>query len=108
MGQAEIEDFHSAIAGQKDIFRLEIAMDDAFGVGGGEAVGDGRCYINSLAPGDRPFVQASAEAFAFKQFGDRVGDAVVRAVVVNRQDVWMREGGDGASFALESRLQAGV
>ena len=38
--QAEVEDLDLAVAGQEQVVRLEVAMDDAFVVGGGQALGD--------------------------------------------------------------------
>ena len=39
-GEAEVEDFGEAAVGEHDVGGLEVAMKDAEGVGGGEAVGN--------------------------------------------------------------------
>ena len=36
LGQAEVEDLHEAVAGEEDVLRLEIAVDDPLLVSGGE------------------------------------------------------------------------
>src|SRR5256885_9945794 len=38
--EAEVEDLHEAVAGHEDVFRLQIAMDDAAAVGGGQTGGE--------------------------------------------------------------------
>ena len=38
-GEAEVENFYAALAGDHDVFGLEVAVDDAGGVGSGESVG---------------------------------------------------------------------
>ena len=54
-GQAEIEDLHAAVGGQEDVLRLDVAVDDALGVGGGQPVGDRRGDFHRLPPvDDRP------------------------------------------------------
>jgi len=40
LGQTEIENFHAAVAREENVVGLQIAVDDAFVVGGGEAAGD--------------------------------------------------------------------
>ena len=39
-GQAEVENFSNPAVGDEDVGRLDVAMNDAFGVGGVECVGD--------------------------------------------------------------------
>ena len=49
LGEAEIENFHAAIAREENVVGLEIAVDDAFVVRGGEAAGDLVCDLERLA-----------------------------------------------------------
>jgi hypothetical protein len=102
-GQAEIQNLDTAILGKEDIFRLQVAVDDALGVRCEETVRDGDAGFDSLAPGQRRAAQASAESFAFEQFSYRVSDAGLRAEIVNRQNVGMREGRHGLGFPLKPR-----
>jgi hypothetical protein len=39
-GQAKIQNFYVAVAGDENIFGLQVAMDDSFVVRGGQAFGD--------------------------------------------------------------------
>ncbi len=41
LGQAEIEDFDAAFAGDEDVFGFQIAMDDALVMRSSEALSDG-------------------------------------------------------------------
>jgi hypothetical protein len=81
-GQAEVEDFDAAVAGEEDVARLDVAMDDALGVGGGQAFGYGGAEFHCLAPSERAAAQAVAEGLAFQQFGDGVVGALVLADVI--------------------------
>ena len=40
LGDPEIQDLHQAALGHHDVARLEVAMHDARGVGGGERIGN--------------------------------------------------------------------
>ena len=40
LGQAEVQDLDLSRLGDKDIGRLDVAMDDSFGMSGVQAVGD--------------------------------------------------------------------
>ena len=48
-GQAEVQNLGAAILRDHDVFRLQVAVDHAGGVGGGETVGDLRAISNQLA-----------------------------------------------------------
>ena len=37
LGQAEVEDLHPPVGGEEQVLGLEVAVDDALGVRGGEA-----------------------------------------------------------------------
>ena len=49
LGQAEVEDLHAAVVGDEEVLGLEVAMDDAVVVRGGEAVGDLDGVVDGLA-----------------------------------------------------------
>ena len=71
--QAEVEDLHVAVGGDEDVLRLQIAMDDAALVRGGEPLGDLRA-LNSIAlrTGSAPAASRSRSVLAFEQLHDRV------------------------------------
>ena len=52
--ETEIEYLHTSIFGQKQVFRLDVAVDDAASVGGGQALGDGPADPHRLLPANRP------------------------------------------------------
>ena len=89
--------------GQEDVLRLQIAVDDALLVRGGEAAHDLEAVLNRLACGQGTGRHPRAQRVAVEQFRDRVRDAGVRSEVVNREDVGMRERRDRLGFAFEAR-----
>ena len=107
-GEAEVENFYAAIFGDEQILGLEVAMDDAFFVGGGESVRDLHGVVESFAQGQRSAAQAVAQGLAFEQFGDDVGRAFVRADVEYGKDVGMIQGGGGQGLLLEAAQAVGV
>ena len=46
-GQSEIEDLHAAVGRDKDVFRLQIAMDNSFGVSCREGIRNGRAHLRN-------------------------------------------------------------
>src|SRR5438105_1606959 len=100
--QTEIEQLYSAIAGDEDVLRFQVAMHDTFVVRGGEPTGDLERIINSFAERQRARAQPFAQRFAFQQFADDVRRAVLRADVVHGEDVGMVEGGGGTRFLLKA------
>ena len=72
------------------------------------AVGDLRADLDRLAHRDRAAVEPLAQGLAFQQLHDEVGGAVLRADVVDGDDVGMIESGDGARFLLEAAQAVAV
>jgi hypothetical protein len=50
LGQAEVEDLEAPVPGDEEVFGLEVAVDDAFLVGRGQAVGRLDRELQRLAP----------------------------------------------------------
>jgi hypothetical protein len=94
-GETEVEDFDGAIGAELDVAGFEIAVDDAFFVGGFEGVGDLAGDVEGFVAGDGALAKALGERGAFDEFHDEV----VGADVVEVADVRMIEGGDEAGFA---------
>jgi hypothetical protein len=85
--KAEVEDFQVAVPRGEEVLRLEVAVDDALLVSGGEALGDLECVVDGLLQRDRSGLQSFAKGAAFQELHDGIGHAVVRAEVEDRQDV---------------------
>src|ERR1700722_16592460 len=83
-------------------------MDDAFVVRGGQALRDLRGVFDGSARGQGAVVHFDAERMSFEKFREEVGRAVVFADVVDGEDVWMVQRGDGAGFLLEAAEAVGV
>ena len=101
LGEAEVEDLHPAVAGDEDVLGLQVAVDDALVVRGGEAAGDLDGVVDGLARRQRRGADARAQRLAFEQLRDDVGRAVVAADVVDGEDVRMIERAGRACFLLE-------
>ena len=82
-------------------------MDDAFGVRGGQSVGDARRRSRRLcARGSAPWPTRAAQRLAFQQLHDGERLSLLGAIVVDAEDVRMRQGGDGLGLALEAASRA--
>jgi hypothetical protein len=108
LGDAEIAEVGLAVAVEEDVGRLEIAVDDALGVGGVQRLADagqdlGRFGRGQGAGADAPH-QRSAAHVAHHQ--ERL--AVLLAEIVDRDDRRVLERGDGAGLALEAGAERGI
>jgi hypothetical protein len=101
--QAEVGDLHLSIVGQKNVSRLDVAVNDALLVRRFEPVGalfEYGQYDFGRKLGN--LVQDTAQIRARYVFHDDVIDVVLAAEVDDRDNVWMAQRGCGARFALES------
>ena len=101
-GEPEVEDLGLAARGDENICRLDIAVDNALGVGGIERVGDLNGKVHDLLGGERPAGNTHIQGHAFEQLH---GDEAVPAIFANFMDganIGMIQGGGGAGFALET------
>ncbi len=76
-------------------------MDDALVVRGREPSSDLHRNVGRFAHRHRALLHSRAQRFALKEFSDDEHVSVVGSGVVNREDVLMREGGNGLGLALE-------
>ena len=99
--QAEVEDLEVAVSRDEEVLRLQVSVDDALLVCGGEALCDLQRVVNGLLLADRTRVELSAQRLAFQKLHDRVSDAVLVSEVMDREDVRMRKRRDRLRLALE-------
>ena len=107
LGQAEIENFRMAALGDKNICRIDIAMNDAVGVSGVEGVGNSIASRQQSFCVHRPARDAMLQRQPFQKLHGDEGLAVLLADVVDRTNIWMVECGCGLRFAFESALALG-
>jgi hypothetical protein len=108
-GEAEVEDADAAVVADHDVVGLEVAVDEADGVGGGEAVAGLGEHAEDLGAGPRLLVEPAAQRDA----GDELHRDVDLAVgggadVVDADDVGVREAGEGLGLAQQAALALGV
>jgi hypothetical protein len=106
--QAEVEDLDVAVPADEEVLRLQVPVDDALLVRGGEAPSDLERVIHGLLLRDRSRVELPAQRLALQKLHDGVGDALLVAEVIDREDVRMGQGRDGLRFSLEPRERVGI
>ncbi len=105
---AEVRDVRLIVLVEQDVGRFEIAVDDAFGVGGVEAGGEARDDAGGLGHGQRPLHDPIGERAAGHVAHHKEGLSVFLAVVVHRDDGGVLERGDGLGLALEAGAERAV
>ncbi len=100
--EAEVEHLHRAAAREEDVGRLDVAMQDAFGVRRVERVGDLRRDVEHVPQIERPSRQPPIERLAVEQLHREIELAFVLVEAVDRADVRMIERRRGARFAAEA------
>ncbi len=100
-GDTEVEDLQSALHGDEQVLRLEVAVDDALGVGRSKPRGELQSQIQCLDGCERTARQCLAQCLPLEQFSDDVRLATVLADVVHNNDVWMIESAGRARLLLE-------
>ena len=111
LGDAEIEDLDDllvVLAGEEDVLRLQVAVDDARLVGAPEGARDLR--EDPRRRRDRQpalALEAHAHRLARQELHRDVRDAAVEAVVVDSHDVRNLEHGGGAGLAFEAGAEVG-
>src|SRR6185436_11304683 len=107
-GQPEIENLDAPLAGDEQVLRLQVAVDDAALVRGGKPARDLNRVVDRLGRRDPPLLlQAVAQRLALEQLHHRVDDARFVADVVDGEDVGMIERGHRPRLALEAREAIG-
>jgi hypothetical protein len=99
----EVEDLRAAVVRQEDVLGLDVAVDDAPGVRGGEPVGDLTGDLRGALGRQGAGPQPVREDFPFEELRHGVGHAPVVPRVVDREDVRVVQGGDRPRLAFEAR-----
>ena len=103
LGESKVEDLRP-VAGEKNVCRLDIAVDDARRVCRIERAGQSGGDFDEFAVVQRSARQPLLQRFAVQQFHHQERNALGgHADVVDRADIRVLERGDRAGLALESR-----
>jgi hypothetical protein len=100
--EAEVENLDAAVRAKENVLGLQVAMDDALVVCGGEAVGELGAVVDGAACGNGAGVEFFAERVAFQKFGNEERRAAGFADVVNGENVRVIQRGDGAGLLFET------
>ena len=109
LGEAEVGHLRPALV-DEDVVRFEVAVDEAFLVGGGESFERLECPRAEGIPWQGAAVAAGdiGERAAIAVFHDEEEGAFVRAAVEEADDIGMPELGDDVHLALELGYGTGV
>ncbi len=86
-GEAEVDDAGPAFLVDEDVVGLEVAVDDALAMGGGEALPGGEEHVADLPPGARVLGEPGAEGLAADELHGDEEAAVDGADVEDAGDV---------------------
>ena len=109
--ETEVEELEPPVFGDKDVLGLEVAMDDAFLVRCSKAARELLRVVHRLADRDarrEAVPEFLAQRLAVEQFHHEIRRALVRADVVDRDEVRMVQCPGSARFLLEAAQSPGV
>jgi hypothetical protein len=95
------------VAVEEDVGRLEVAVEDALGVGGGEGDGDFAEERGGLAGREGPLAETVGEVAAVDVVHREIRVRGGAAGIVDGDDVRVAEAGDGLGFAEKTHFQIG-
>ncbi len=107
-GESEIENLHAAVGGDEQVARLEIAVDDALGVGRCKAGRDLTRVVDRPSEWERAVAQLVAKRLALEQLRHDERLVVMGTEIVDDQNVRMVQGRRGTGFVLELSKMLGV
>ena len=102
LSQAEVEDLHATVFGQKNVFGFEIAMNHSCRMGRRQTLRDAAARFQHLPNRHRTVPQPLAQRLSLQKFGDDVGRAVIPADMKDRDNVGMIEGRGSLRFDFEA------
>ena len=97
-----------AALGDEDVCGLDVAVNNAFGVGRVEGVGDFDGQLEQSVGVERAPSDGVLEGQAVQKLHGNKGLAVVLVNFINRADIGMVQGGCRLSFALETGQGLGI
>ena len=108
-GQAKVGEAHLAPAVDDDVVGLEVAVQDALGVGGGQPGANLAGHFDGAFPGHPPGpAQEGGEGVAVDILHREEGRSVNLAKVVHAADVGMRDLARDPHFTIEPREAIGI
>ncbi len=102
-GETEVQDFHAALGRDHDVAGLQIAVDHASLVSGGQCARDLKREIDHAFDGGDVAFEKRVERSPLDELHGEEANASVFLDGVKDDDVRVIERGDGARFALEPR-----
>src|SRR5215469_440151 len=100
-GQTEVQDFGMATLGGENVGWFDVTVNDPFGVGSVEGVGNLDPKSEELVQSQGAASDAVLQRSALEEFHDDIGEAVFFADIVNRADVGMIQRRGGLGLAAE-------
>ncbi len=100
--ETEIEHLNDAVAAQHDVVGFDVAMNDADGVRGGKCARDLDSDVDNVGAGERSASDPVAQRFAVDELRDDEMLCVDLVDLVDRENVWMVQGGRGFGFLYET------
>src|SRR5688572_14363973 len=91
VGETEVEDLDPAVEGDEEVLGLQVAMDDAFGMRRGEAVGHGGSQLRRFPPRKSAAAEAVAQRLSLQQLHDGVGHPVLGPEIEDGEDIGVTE-----------------
>jgi hypothetical protein len=103
--ETKIEDLDAAIHCQKDVGRLQVAVNHPDRVRSLEGAGDAESRLDRGGRRERTFAEPLCKRFSFEELGDEIGAAVLLPGIEHRDDVGVVEASHRLGLALEALLQ---
>ncbi len=107
-GEPEVEHLHVAVVGDLDVPGLQIPVDDAGVVGGGEGIGDLPRQSQRFRDWNRAMADPRREIFAVDQLHGDERPGAFASGVVDVGDVRVIQGGERPGFTGEAHDAVGV
>ena len=101
LGDAEVDELEMAFAGDEDILRLQVPVDDAALVRRGQSLGHLGSPFERSPKRQHPFRQSLSERLAPEELRDEIPLPVLETDVVQRDDVGVAQSAGHPRFAFQ-------